>query len=75
MPLPKITYKEFLKNPIVGLLFLCLMSIGYLYYDHTTNLKEQVDTLEQEVKILKDDYKELNDKLIETLKGLRDEEN
>ena len=31
--LPVVSFKEFVKNPIVALLFICLMAIGYLYAD------------------------------------------
>jgi hypothetical protein len=68
MQLPPITFKDFLKNPIVGLLFMCLMAIGYLYYDNKSTLTKQIVELQQEVKMLKKDYKELNDKFIETIK-------
>jgi len=46
-----IDYKEFLKNPIVGLLFMCVLSIGYLYLDNKTVYKEQI--LKQETRIEK----------------------
>jgi hypothetical protein len=68
MQLPPISFKDFLKNPIVGLLFMCLMAIGYLYYDNKSTLTKQIVELQQEVKMLKKDYKELNDKFIETIK-------
>jgi len=68
MQLPPITFKDFLKNPIVALLFMCLMAIGYLYYDNKSTLTKQIVELQEEVKMLKKDYKELNDKFIETIK-------
>jgi hypothetical protein len=35
--LPVISYKDFLRNPVVGILFLCLIAISYLYVDNKTN--------------------------------------
>jgi hypothetical protein len=68
--LPGISFKEFASNPIVALLFMALIAIGYLYYDNKSTLTEQVEDLQGEVKILKDDYKELNERFIITLKEL-----
>jgi len=68
MSLPPITFREFVRNPIVALLFVCLSAIGYLYFDNKSTLTNQIEELQQEVKILKRDYKELNDKFIETIK-------
>lgn len=68
--LPKISFKEFASNPIVALLFMALMAIGYLYYDNRSTLTAQVEDLQDEVKVLKQDYKELNDRFIITLKEL-----
>lgn len=40
-----ITFKEFVKNPIVGLMFLCIIAVGYLYVDqrvsYTTRIEQQ----------------------------------
>lgn len=72
MTLPNISFKDFVKNPIVALMFLSLMAVGYLYVDNKTVLTNQIETLQEEVKVLKQDYKELNDKLIETVTKLKD---
>lgn len=74
MSLPKLSFKEFASNPIVALLFMALMAVGYLYYDNRSTLTSQVETLQEEVKLLKTDYKELNEKFIETLKELSEHE-
>ena len=66
MALPTVSFKEFAKNPIVALLFMCLMAIGYLYIDNKSTLTSQIETLQVEVVTLRKDYKELNDKFIET---------
>jgi hypothetical protein len=63
---PPITFKEFSKDPVKGLLFIVLIAIGYLYVDgKMTNkdiiakqdakivkLETKVDTLETELRVL-----------------------
>lgn len=71
MALPTISFKEFAKNPIVALLFMCLMAIGYLYVAQTNTLETQVITLQEEVKLLKEDNKKLNEKIIEILSEVK----
>ena len=70
MALPVVSFKEFVKNPIVALLFMCLMAIGYLYIDNKSTLTNQIVELQEEVKTLKNEYKELNEKFINTVQGL-----
>lgn len=65
MTLPTISFKEFLTNPITALLFMCVMALGYLYVEQTSTLEEQVIELRKEVKLLKEDNKRLNDKILE----------
>ena len=71
MALPMVSFKEFVKNPIVALLFMCLMAIGYLYIDNKSTLTTQIQTLQEEVVILKKDYKDLNHKFIETIQKIK----
>jgi uncharacterized protein YlxW (UPF0749 family) len=68
--LPTISFKDFVKNPIVALLFMSLMAIGYLYYDNKSTLTSQVKDLQEEVRSLQRDYKQLNDKFIDTLEKI-----
>lgn len=70
MALPTVSFKEFAKNPIVALLFMCLMAIGYLYLDNKSTLTNQIEELQKEVTILKNDYKQLNDKFIVTIQDM-----
>ena len=49
-----------------------VMAIGYLYYDNKTTLTTQIVELRNEIKVLKKDYKELNDKFIETIKEINE---
>lgn len=72
--LPTVSFKEFVKNPIVALLFMSLIAVGYLYYDNKSALTNQVEMLQEEVKTLKEDYKTLNDKFIETLENINNHE-
>ena len=74
MQLPQIKFKEFLKNPIIALLFMSLMAVGYLYFDNKTTLTSQITDLQKEIKVLKKDYKELNDKFIDVISKIKDNE-
>lgn len=65
MALPTISFKEFLTSPITALLFMCVTALGYLYFAQTNTLEEQVIELRKEVKLLKEDNKRLNDKILE----------
>ena len=62
------SYKDFAKNPVVGLLFMCLIAIGYLYIDNRNTLTKQIDNLQVEVKALKDENVRLYNKIIEISK-------
>ena len=41
-PLP-ISFKDFSKDPVKGLLFIVLIAIGYLYVDGKMNYSNQID--------------------------------
>jgi len=71
MALPTISFKEFLTSPITALLFMCVMALGYLYVAQTNTLEEQVEDLQKEVVLLKEDNKELNAKIIEILSEVK----
>ena len=47
-----IKFAEFLKNPVVGMIFMCLMAIAYLYYDNRTTLTNQIVSLQKQVDVL-----------------------
>jgi hypothetical protein len=70
--LPDISFKEFIKNPIVALLFMCLMAIGYLYIDNRNTLTDQIDDLKLEVKDLQEENRKLNEKIIIILTTLEE---
>ena len=69
--LPKITFKEFASNPIVALMFLSLMATATLWYQNTSTLEAHIAEYKNEIKILKQDNKELRDKYIEVLTELK----
>jgi len=47
--LPVISYKDFLRNPVVGILFLCLIAISYLYVDNKTTYKDVITDQEKRI--------------------------
>ena len=67
-----LNFKDFASNPVSGVLLLSLIAIGYLYVDNKTTLTNQIEVLQEEVITLRDDYKKLNNKFIETLKSIND---
>jgi len=41
---PPITFKEFSKDPVKGLMFICIVAVGYLYVDikmSNTNIQDR----------------------------------
>ncbi len=38
-----ISFKEFSKDPVKGLLFLVILAVGYLYVDNKMNYTSQID--------------------------------
>ena len=49
--LPVMSYKDFLRNPVIGILFLSLIAISYLYIDNKTTYRDVIET--QEARIVK----------------------
>lgn len=72
MALPTVSFKDFVKNPITAMLFMCLLAIGYLYIDNKATLTNQIIKLQEEVDQLQKEYKELNDKFINTLQEVKE---
>ena len=48
---PPISFKEFSKDPVKGLMFICIIAVGYLYVDIKMSNKEIVT--KQDIKIEK----------------------
>jgi len=49
--LPVMSYKDFLRNPVIGILFLSLVAITYLYIDNKSSYKDVI--AKQEIRIVK----------------------
>jgi hypothetical protein len=47
-----ISFEQFFKDPIKGLLFVSLMAIGYMYVDSKVNYKTQITKHEEKIIIL-----------------------
>lgn len=58
-PLPQLTYKDFLKNPVIGILFLSLFAISFLYVDNKSNYKDVITKQESRINKLETDYEKL----------------
>lgn len=50
-PLP-ISFKEFAKEPVKGLMFICLVAVGYLYVDGKVNYSNQIEKQGQKIDVL-----------------------
>ena len=50
-PLP-ISFKEFAKEPVKGLMFICLIAVGYLYVDGKVNYSSQIEKQGQKIEVL-----------------------
>lgn len=58
-PIPTFTFAQFVKEPVKGILLLCLTAITYLYIDGKMNYNsqieaqgEKIDKLEQKIDLL-----------------------
>jgi hypothetical protein len=47
-----ITFKEFSKDPVKGLLFIVIVAIGYLYLDGKMNYTGQIETQGKKIELL-----------------------
>jgi cell division protein FtsB len=69
MALPTVSFKEFAKNPIVALLFMAILAIGYLHNQQISTLEDTIVQLRDDVDELKKENKELRNKLLEITKN------
>ncbi len=60
---PPISFKEFSKDPVKGLLFIVLISIGYLYVDIKLSNKEIVSKQDNKIEALEGKVTVLIDQL------------
>jgi hypothetical protein len=47
-----ISFKEFSKDPVKGLLFIVLVAIGYMYVDGKMNYTSQIKTQSEKIEVL-----------------------
>ena len=60
---PPITFKEFSKDPVKGLLFIVLIAIGYLYVDIKLSNKDIQDKQNAKIEVLEVKVDGLTDQL------------
>jgi hypothetical protein len=60
---PPITFKEFSKDPVKGLLFIVIIAIGYMYYDGKMNYNAQIEKQGQKIVMLEAKIDQLSDQL------------
>jgi len=47
-----ISFAEFAKEPVKGLMFICLVAVGYLYVDGKINYNNQIETQGKKIELL-----------------------
>lgn len=60
---PPITFKEFAKEPIKGLLFIVIIAIGYLYVDGKINYNNQIENQGKKIELLESKVDALSQQL------------
>jgi len=58
-----ITFKEFSKDPVKGLLFIVIIAIGYLYFDGKVNYTQQIEKQGEKIIVLESKIEQLSDQL------------
>ena len=58
-----ISFKDFSKDPVKGMLFLVLIAIGYLYVDGKMNYTSQIETQAKKIQILETRVENLGNQL------------
>jgi len=66
---PVSVFKEFSKNPIVMMLFIALVALGYLYWDVQAVYEAQIKDQKQHIKELKKDLNTSRDKFEDHLQS------
>jgi hypothetical protein len=49
---PPISFKEFAKEPVKGMLFIVIIAIGYLYVDGKVNYNNQIEKQGKKIEVL-----------------------
>ena len=60
---PPISFKEFAKEPVKGLMFICIIAVGYLYVDIKMTNSATQKQLNEKINILEAKVDQLTDKL------------
>lgn len=58
-----ISFKDFSKDPVKGLLFIVLIAIGYLYVDGKMNYTNQIETQAKKIQVLEVRLENLSNQL------------
>lgn len=58
-----ISFKEFSKEPVKGLMFICLVAVGYLYIDGRLSYSSQIKTQGEKIEKLEVKVETLTDQL------------
>ena len=58
-----ITFKEFAKNPITGMMFLCIIAVGYLYIDQKVSYENRIEMQDKKIEQLEIKVEQLNEAL------------
>jgi len=70
MKLP-ISFKDFAKDPVKGLLFIVLLAVGYLYFDNKSSYKAQTEEYKKQYSECGNKVTALETKLEEKTERLR----
>jgi len=57
------TFKDFVKNPIVGLMFLCIIAVCYLYIDQRLSYVKRIEQQDQKIEKLERKVEQLTEQL------------
>ena len=60
---PPITFKEFSKDPVKGLMFICIVAVGYLYVDIKMSNKDIVTKQDAKIQVLETKVNDLTEQL------------
>lgn len=58
-----VSFKDFSKDPVKGLLFIVLIAIGYLYVDGKMNYTNQIETQSKKIEVLEVRLENLSNQL------------
>ena len=58
-----ISVKDFAKEPVKGVMFLCLVAVGYLYVDGKLNYNSQIEKQGEKIELLESKIDQLTNQL------------